>query len=73
MDREEYSRRTDGLLDWLAEIGGLIKGALIVGWILVQPFSSYQLSVILAWLLVRVVPSKSSLDNDVRSEKKKKS
>ena len=70
LDREEYFRQTEGILEWLAEVGGLIRAFITIGQILVRPIANYHLNAMLAWLLVRVVPSsKKSLHGKKVKEK----
>ena len=56
-DLHKVSRKTDSLLDWLGDWGGLLDGLSFVGRHLLSNYSLYALNANLAWLLVRFVPS----------------
>ena len=59
------------MFDWLADIGGLTRAVLVIGQILVTPFSIFELRSVLAELLVRIVPSTKMLTMEDKSEFRK--
>ena len=50
-------------MDWLAEVGGLVRAIFIIGQGMMGPYAKYHLNALLAWLLVRVVPTSECEDN----------
>ena len=58
-DLKKINRKTDSLLDWLGNWGGLLDGLNFVVSHLLSNYSLYALNSNLAWLLVRFVPSQS--------------
>ena len=53
-------RKTDSLLDWLGDWGGLLDSLYFLADILVSPFSAFMMKSKLAKLLVKIVPSEST-------------
>ena len=61
------NRKTDSLLDWMGDWGGLIDGLTLIAEILINPYQVYSLKILVAWLFVRFKPSKHlSFDNDTK-------
>ena len=58
-DLRKINRKTDSLLDWLGDWGGLLDGLNFVVKHFLSNYSLYALNSNLAWLLVRFVPSQS--------------
>ena len=56
-DVPKIRRKTDSLLDWLGDWGGLLDSLYFLGDILVSPLSAYMMRSKLAQLLVKVLPS----------------
>ena len=52
-------RKTDSLLDWLGDWGGLLDSLYFIADILVSPLSAYMMRSKLAKLLVKILPSES--------------
>ena len=52
-------RKTDSLLDWLGDWGGLLDSLHFLVDILINPFAAYMMKSKLALLLVKLVPSKT--------------
>ena len=52
-------RKTDSLLDWLGDWGGLLDSLHFIADILVSPLSIYMMKSKLAKLLVKILPSES--------------
>ena len=50
-------RKTDSLLDWLGDWGGLLESLNFIVDILISPFSAFMLNSKLASLLVKLFPS----------------
>ena len=67
-DLKKINRKTDSLLDWLGNWGGLLDGLNFVVKHLLSNYSLYALNANLAWLLVRFVPSQS---NSTKKNKRK--
>ena len=53
------NRKTDNLLDWMGDWGGLIDGLTLIAEILINNYQVYSLKIKVAWLFVRFKPSKS--------------
>ena len=53
-------RKTDSLLDWLGDWGGLLDSLYFIADILVSPLSAYMMRSKLAKLLVKILPSESN-------------
>ena len=56
-DVPKIRRKTDSLLDWLGDWGGLLDSLYFIASILVSPFSEYMMKSKLASLLVKFIPS----------------
>ena len=56
-DLNKISRKTNGLVDILADVGGLMRALFFIGNLLISPFSKHALYSLLSTLLIRVVPS----------------
>ena len=52
-------RKTDSLLDWLGDWGGLLDSLHFIADILVSPLSIYMMKSKLAKLIVKILPSES--------------
>ena len=63
-----YKRKTNGILDWMADWGGLFDGLTLIAQILTHHYSIYALRSFLAKSLVRVAPSRT--ENQGRKYKK---
>ena len=50
-------RKTDSLLDWLGDWGGLLDSLHFLADILVSPLTAYMMKSNLAMLLVKILPS----------------
>jgi len=59
-DVPKIRRKTDSLLDWLGDWGGLLDGLHFLADILVSPFSAFVMKSKLALLLVKLLPSDST-------------
>ena len=61
IDRDLYliDRKTDSLLDWLANWGGLLDGLSFIGRNMLVSYAGYFLNTMLSSELVRTVPSKN--------------
>ena len=57
------NRKTDSLLDWLGDCGGLLDGLQFLGRIILNPYTVYSLQSFLSFLLVRYIPSKKTKKN----------
>ena len=64
------NRKTDSLLDWLGNWGGLLDGLNFVTKHLLSSYSLYALNSNLAWLLVRFVPSQPNTSKKDKSKMK---
>ena len=53
-------RKTDSILDWLGDWGGLLDSLHFLADILISPLSAYMMKSKLAQLLVKIIPSKST-------------
>ena len=53
MDLKNYARQTDGLLDYLGDLGGLIDILIMLAKYIVGPFASYRLQAALLSSLFR--------------------
>ena len=58
-------RKTDSLLDWLGDWGGLLDGLTFLVDVLISPYSTYALRSIMASILVKFVPAKKRESNDI--------
>ena len=56
------NRKTDSLLDFLADVGGFVDAIYMIIEVLVEAYSLYMIKSKLAWLLVKIIPSKKSKD-----------
>ena len=56
-DVPKIRRKTDSLLDWLGDWGGLLDSLYFLADILLSPLSAYMMNSKLAQLLVRILPS----------------
>ena len=56
-DLKVINRKTNSLLDWLGEWGGLLDGLNFLGKNLMNPYTTYTLQYVLSYMLVRFVPS----------------
>ena len=56
-DAPKIRRKTDSLLDWLGDWGGLLDGLNFLADILLSPLSAYMMKSKLAQLLVKLLPS----------------
>ena len=54
-------RKTDSILDWLGDWGGLYDGLNLIADFLVTNYSTFILNSKLAFLIVKFLPSKLSL------------
>ena len=52
------NRKTDNLLDWMGDWGGLIDGLSLIAEILINNYQVYAFKIKIAWLFVRFKPSK---------------
>ena len=59
-DVPKIRRKTDSLLDWLGDWGGLLDSLYFLADILISPLSAYMMKSKLAQLLVKILPSESS-------------
>ena len=53
-------RKTDSLLDWLGDWGGLLDSLHFLTDILISPLAAYMMKSKLASLIVKLLPSKST-------------
>ena len=56
-DVPKVKRKTDSILDWLGDWGGLYGSLQFLADILISPLSTYMLNSKLAQLLVKIFPS----------------
>ena len=56
-DVPKIRRKTDSLLDWLGDWGGLLDSLHFLADILVSPLTAYMMKSNLAMLLVKILPS----------------
>ena len=54
---KKISRKTDSVLEWLGEWGGLLDALNFLGKHLLSSYTSYSLQNYLALLLIRFIPS----------------
>ena len=59
-DLLKIRRKTDSLLDWLGDWGGLLDSLYFIADILLSPLSAYMMKSKLTQLLVKLLPSESS-------------
>ena len=59
------NRKTDSLLDWMGDWGGLIDGLTLIAEILINGYQVYSLKIKVAWLFVRFKPSKYLKFDDI--------
>ena len=59
-DLLKVRRKTDSLLDWLGDWGGLLDSLYFIADILLSPLSAYMMKSKLTQLLVKLLPSESS-------------
>ena len=59
-DVPKIRRKTDSLLDWLGDWGGLLDGLNFIVDTLVSPLSAYMMKSKLVQLLVKIIPSTST-------------
>ena len=59
-DVPKIRRKTDSLLDWLGDWGGLLDSLFFLADILVSPLSAFMMKSKLASLLVKFLPSEST-------------
>ena len=59
-DVPKIRRKTESLLDWLGDWGGLLDGLHFIADILISPLSTYMLKSTIASLLVKFIPSEST-------------
>ena len=52
-------RKTDSLLDWLGDWGGLLDSLSFLADILVSPLATYMMKSKISQLLVKILPSES--------------
>ena len=57
------NRRTEGLLDWIGDCGGLLRGLNVATRVVLSPYSLYLLESKLTWFLLLFIPSASSAEN----------
>ena len=60
-DVTKVRRKTDSLLDWLGDWGGLLDSLHFLADILISPLSAYMMKSKLAQLLVKLLPSQSGV------------
>ena len=53
-------RKTDSILDWLGDWGGLMDSLHFLADILISPLAAYMMKSKLAKLLVKIIPSTST-------------
>ena len=71
-DMNVINRKTDNLLDWLGDWGGLLDGLRYVCHIILTPYTSYALQLLLTKSLVRFVPKSSKPKKFKEKEKGQK-
>ena len=54
------NRKTDSILDFLADVGGFVDAIYMIVEVLAEAFSLYVIKSKLAWLLVKIMPTKKS-------------
>ena len=59
-DVPKVRRKTDSLLDWFGDWGGLLDSLHFLADILISPLSAYMMKSKLAQLLVKIIPSESN-------------
>ena len=59
-DVPKIRRKTDSLLDWLGDWGGLLDSLHFLADILLSPLSAYMMKSKLAALIVKILPSEST-------------
>ena len=59
-DVPKVRRKTDSLLDWLGDWGGLLDGLNFLADILLRPLSAYMIKSKLASLIIKILPSEST-------------
>ena len=57
---KQINRKTDSLLDWFGDWGGLYGSLSFIGQNMVSSYTLHQLQTYLAYLLVRIVPQEKS-------------
>ena len=62
-------RKTDSLLDWLGDWGGLRDGLHFLADIIVSPLSAYMMKSKIVSLLVKFIPSASTPKKDFTKKK----
>ena len=67
IDRQNYSRETYSLLDWMGDLGGLIDALIIVTNYIVAPFAGYRLQAALTSSLFRFIESEPNKLNKSQS------
>ena len=67
-DVAKIRRKTDSLLDWLGDWGGLLDSLYFLADILVSPFSAFMMKSKLTQLLVKIFPSESTLNEISKKE-----
>ena len=68
---KKISRKTDSILEWLGEWGGLLDALNFLGKHLLSSYTSYNLQNSLALLLVRFIPSNKSDESSLRKKDEK--
>ena len=58
-DVPKIRRKTDSLLDWLGDWGGLLDSLYFLADFMISPFSVYMMNSKLAQLIAQFLPSKS--------------
>ena len=71
-DLKVINRKTNSLLDWLGEWGGLLDGLNFLGRNIMNPYTTYTLQYVLSYMLVRFVPSSSVTKADIADDQEKK-
>ena len=61
-------RKTDSLLDWLGDWGGLLDGLTFLVDVLISPYSTYALRSIMATVLVKFVPANKLESKDISAD-----
>ena len=62
-DLRKIQRKTYGIFEWLADIGGMSRAVFAVGNVLMGPLTAFQLHSLMAQFLVRVIPSSNQKNN----------
>ena len=57
------NRKTDGLLDWLGEWGGMLDGLYLIAELLIEAYNVYFIKAKLLWLLTKFLPSQKFYTN----------